>query len=668
MYYNIVVDNNSRYTDEFYTYESDEALEPGAVVKVPFGSGNRARRGIVFETDVTPDKNIKNFKKVTADTESGVSLNREMITACRWMRQRYGIKYIDAVRCFLPNGKPARPGKEKEPYADLAAERSPDAELTGEQKAAADTIGRSVRAREHRIFLLHGVTSSGKTEVYMRTIEAVLAEGRTAVMLVPEIALTEQIVERFISRFGKEEIAVLHSRLTKRERFDEWSRLRSGKARVAVGARIGVFAPLENIGVIVMDEEHETTYKSDQTPKYDTLDVAVKRLMYSDGVLILGSATPSVVSYQRAREGLYTLIEMKQRFNQTPLPETALVDMRAELKAGNREIFSSRLCSEMRRTVEDGKQVILFQNRRGYYTVISCRDCGEALRCPDCDISLVYHRHENAAVCHYCGRRYRIPDACPACGSGRLGFYGVGTEQVEDACARIFPEYKTARLDLDTAKSPAEIRRIIRDFSKGKTNILIGTQLVAKGLDFRNVGLVGIVSADASLNIPDYRSSERTFQLITQVSGRAGRGRERGKVIVQTFNPGEPVLKAAADADYQSFFEREIRIREFMEYPPFSDLIVADFTSESEAEAVETAEECRRYLIRIGLPNAEKIFAPEETLSFKGKNQFRYHIMAKCPRGHRNKYAFYLREFADSLKEKKTGCTMIIDINPYSSY
>ena len=668
MYYNIVIDNHSRYTDDFFTYESDEVLEPGAVVKVPFGMGNHTRRGIVFETDVTPDKNIKKFKRIETDMESGVSMNEEMITACRWMRQRYGIKYIDAVRCFLPVGKPASPGKEKEPYADIAAEHSSEEVLTGEQQAAADTIEKSVRAHEHKIFLLYGVTGSGKTEVYMQAIEAVLSEGRTAIMLVPEIALTEQIVERFVGRFGKEEIAVLHSRLTKRERFDEWSRLRNGKAHIAIGARIGVFAPLENIGVIIMDEEHEATYKSDQTPRYDTVDIAVKRLMYSDGILILGSATPSVVSYQRACEGLYTLIEMKQRFNRTPLPETVLVDMRAELKSGNRGIFSSLLYSEIRRTVEDGKQVILFQNRRGYYTFISCRECGEALKCPDCDISLVYHRNEEAAVCHYCGRRYRIPEKCPACGSDRIGFFGIGTEQVEDACARFFPDYRTERLDLDTAKSTSEIRRIIHAFSKGKTNILIGTQLVAKGLDFRNVGLVGIVTADVSLNIPDYRSSERTFQLITQVSGRAGRGSERGKVIVQTFSPDEPVLKAAAAADYKSFFEREIRIREFMEYPPFSDLIAAYFTSSQEDEAVKTAMECRDYLIRIGLPNAEKIFDPEATASYKGKDRFRYHFLVKCPRGFRNKYIFYLRKFGDSLKKRKTDCTLIIDINPYNSY
>ena len=502
----------------------------------------------------------------------------------------------------------------------------------------------------------------------MRVIRHALDMGKTAVFLVPEIALTEQIVRRLLGRFDREDIAVLHSKLTRRERFDEWMRLRTGKARIAVGARIGVFAPLDNIGVMILDEEHESTYKSDQTPKYETVDVAVKRLMHTRGVLVLGSATPSVVSYERAREGLYTLIELKHRYNRTPLPEVEMVDMRTELRSGNTGIFSRRLVSAMQQTLGAGRQAILFQNRRGYSTFISCRDCGEALRCPDCGISLVYHKRENAAVCHYCGRRFPLPEKCPSCGSRRIKYFGVGTEQVEEMAKKQFPDCRTERLDLDTAKNRTEINRIIRSFSKGETKILIGTQLIAKGLDFRNVGLVGVISADVSLNIPDYRSTERTFQLVTQVAGRAGRGEKQGLVIVQSYTPDNFALQAAAAHDYMSFFRQEILIRKFMEYPPFTDLIIAAFTSEEEQTAMEMAGRCKAYLEKTGLPNSEKILMPRLSMNFKGKDSFRFHIMVKAPRGSRNKYIYYLRYFNQKLLKQKADCTMLIDVNAYSSY
>ncbi|MCI1513357.1 MAG: primosomal protein N', partial [Eubacterium sp.] len=637
--------------------------------EVPFGKGNRLKRALVTETGVLPSEEIDPSRiKEIASVDPQIHLNEEMVRTMQWMRQRYGIKYYDALHCFIPPGKPAKPGKSKRPYARTKGEVQEVEALTDEQAAAVGRIEDSMNQGKGEIFLLHGVTSSGKTEVYMRVIQHALDMGKTAILLVPEIALTEQIVRRLLGRFDREEIAVLHSKLTRRERFDEWMRLRNGEAHIAVGARIGVFAPLENIGVIILDEEHESTYKSDQTPKYETVDVAVKRLMYTKGVLVLGSATPSVVSYERAREGLYTLIELKKRYNKTPLPLVEMVDMRTELRSGNTGIFSRRLLSSMKGTLASGKQVILFQNRRGYSTFISCRDCGEALRCPDCGISLVYHKHEHAAVCHYCGRKFPLPEKCPSCGSRRIKYFGVGTEQVEETAAREFPEARIERLDLDTAKNRTEINRMIRSFSKGETNILIGTQLVAKGLDFRNVGLVGVISADVSLNIPDYRSTERTFQLVTQVAGRAGRGSEQGLVIVQSYTPDNFALQAAASHDYLSFFKQEIVIRKFMEYPPFTDLIVAAFTSENEQTAMEMAERCKTYLERAGLPNADKILMPRLSMNFKGKDSFRYHIMVKAPRGSRNKYIYYLRYFNRSILKQKIDCAMLIDVNAYSSY
>ncbi|MGI6211174.1 MAG: replication restart helicase PriA [Anaerovoracaceae bacterium] len=664
---NLVIENDSRYTDQFFTYQTEEDLSVGDIVYVGFGRGKKLKRAFVMETDATPDPSVTSFRDA-GEKDPDLSLSGEMIRTACWMRSRYAIKYIDGIRCFLPPGKPARPGREKMPYRDMEGTPDPAKQMTREQEEACRRIDGAIRDGRQENFLIHGVTSSGKTEVYMDAIDTALSLGKTAIMLVPEIALTTQILSRFIGRFGRDQIAVLHSRLTIRERHDEWQRLRSGKAKICIGARMGVFAPLENIGCIILDEEHESTYKADQSPKYETVDVALKRLMAWNGVLILGSATPSVVSYYRAEQGIYHLIEMKERYNKTPLPDIQIVDRREELKAGNDSVFGSVLTQKIRETLSRKQQVILFLNRRGYSTSVRCVDCGEPLRCPECGITLVYHKRENAAVCHYCGKKFPVPDKCPECGSSRIRYLGAGTEKIEEMTRDLFPGAEVARLDLDTAGAKGEIERIIRRFEKRQTDILIGTQLVAKGLDFQNVGLVGVVSADVSLNIPDYRSTERTFQLVTQVAGRAGRGREKGLVIVQTYTPDNFALRAAAAHSYREFYRTEIRFREIMEYPPFSDLIVCEFTSKDETIAAEAAEKCKAYLIRAGLPNADRILAPKITENFKGQDSFRYHIMAKCPKGRRNEYIYYLQYFGELQRKHRTDVSMVIDVNPYSSF
>lgn len=667
-YVNVVIDHNSRHTDTYYTYRTEEDLRRGSLVQVPFNRGNKLKTGYVFETDVQPDCDPSKIKAVAA-VDPDVSLTDEIMQTCVWMRQRYGIKYLDAVKCFVPNGKPARAGKEKEPFKDAPGETQQIEALTEEQQSALSRIGAAIEEQRQENFLLHGVTGSGKTEVYMQAIAKTLAKGRTAIMLVPEIALTKQVLDRFIGRFGKSSIAVLHSKLTRRERFDEWMRIRRGEASIVIGARLGVFAPLERIGLIIMDEEHEATYKSDMTPKYETVDIALKRLMYYSGVLLMGSATPSVVSYQRAKEGIYQLIEMKRRYNEVPLPEVELVDMRQELKAGNRTVFSDRLYSQMEKTLEKQQQIILFLNRRGYSTFVSCRECGQVMECPECGISLTYHKRENAGICHYCGKRFPIPDTCPACGSRYIRYFGAGTEKVEEFTRQLFPDRSIERLDLDTAKNSREISRIISSFSRGKTDILIGTQLVAKGLDFKNVGLVGVVAADVSLNIPDYRSTERTFQLVTQVAGRAGRGDEVGRVIVQSYTPDNFALVTAANHDYQSFFNMEIQVRAFMEYPPFTDLILVEFTDEKAEAALQAAEDCRKYLLSLRLQEEkENIFSPKLSYHFKGKDSFRYYILIKCPKGLRNQYVYYIRRFGEALAAERKECSVTIDVNPYSTF
>ena len=665
-YVALVIENKSRHTDDLFTYQTDRDLAPGTIVKVPFGRGKALKTGYVFRTGVTPAPELAGKIRSVAEVDPDLSMTEEMVETAAWMRQRYGITYVDAVHCFLPPKRGSARGKKKEPYKDAVGEVQEIHRLTEEQQQAVRRIGDAVRKRERKIFLLKGVTGSGKTEVYMQAIRRTLKEGRSVIILVPEIALTDQIIRRLIGRFGKQEIAVLHSRLTLRERYDEWNRLRSGEARIAIGARIGVFAPLPHIGLIIMDEEHESTYKSDQTPKYETVDVAAKRLMAENGVMILGSATPSVVSYQRAKEGIYELIEMNRRYNATPLPEVELVDMREELRAGNNGIFSSRLYQEMQRSLSAGKQIILFLNRRGYATFISCRSCGEAMKCPECGISLVYHKRENALICHYCGKKFPVPRVCPACGSREIRFAGRGTEQIEELVKQAFPDHPSARLDLDTAKNTREIRKLMTSFAKGRTEILIGTQLVAKGLDFRNVGLVGVLAADVSLNIPDYRSAERTFQLVTQVAGRAGRGEEQGRVIVQSYTPDNFALRAAARHDYEAFFREEILIRKLMQYPPFTDLIQVLFTSEEESLAVDTAGRCAAWLEKAKLPNARRILGPKPDPNFKGQNSYRHDILIKCPRGNRNQYIYYLRYFRQKLVEAGTACQITIDVNPYS--
>lgn len=666
-YINVVIDQKSKYTDNYFTYKSIDSVAVGSRVKVCFGKGNKLKDAYVFEINIIPDYEDSKIKFIES-IDSDVCLTEEIIQTCIWMKQRYGIKYIDAVKCFVPKGKKAKEGKEKNPLKGTVGEIQNIDGLTDEQQHALSMISDAVMNEYQQNFLVHGITGSGKTELYMQVISKVLAKGKNAVMLVPEIALTKQITDRFIARFGEDKIAILHSKLTQRQRYDEWQRIRKGNARIVIGARLGVFAPLENLGVIILDEEHEATYKSDQTPKYETVDIALKRLMFYDGVLLLGSATPSVVSYSRAKEGIYTLIEMKNRYNNIPLPHVEIVDMREELKEGNKTIFSDLLYRKMVETLDAGQQIILFLNRRGYSTFISCRECGHVLKCPECGISLTYHKSQESGICHYCGKKFAVPSKCPECNSAHIRYFGTGTEKVEEFTKQLFPDKNIARLDLDTADNGKEINKIISDFSKGKTNILIGTQLVAKGLDFKNVGLVGVVAADVSLNIPDYRSTERTFQLVTQVAGRAGRGDSKGFVVVQSYSPENFALKAAAEHDYQAFYDTEIKLRNLMLYPPYSDLIMVEFTADSENLAYDAASDCRNYILRSPLGAlAENVFKPKESYNFKGKDSFRYYILIKCPKGLRNKYVYYIRHFGERLKENKSSCNMLIDVNPYST-
>ncbi len=442
---------------------------------------------------------------------------------------------------------------------------------------SAENGGPALRSAE-RCFLLYGVTGSGKTEVYMHAAEACLNAGRGVILLVPEIALTGQMVDWFRARFGGQ-TAILHSRLSAGERYDEWRRIRRGDARLVIGARSAVFAPVENLGAILIDEEHEPSYLNEHSPQYDARDIAAWRAEKENAVCVMGSATPSIYAFAMARRGDYTLLELRSRANGLPLPEISVVDMRQELRMGNRGIFSGELRDRLTEVIRGGQQAILFINRRGYAPGLTCRACGATVRCRACDVAMTYHRTDNTLRCHYCGQILPAPRACPDCGSDSIRPVGIGTERVEEEVRRLVPGVSTIRMDLDTTRGKDAHYELINAFRARQAQVLIGTQMIAKGLDFPNVTLVGAVLADLSLNLPDYRSAERTFQLLVQVAGRAGRAGLPGHVIIQTYKPEHYALRAAATQDYRLYFEDEFQRRRTQLYPPFT--ILARFLVES---------------------------------------------------------------------------------------
>ena len=497
------------------------------------------------------------------------------------------------INSFIPNATPAINALIKKgvltdddfvvfrnPFANVDSQPSEPPRLTADQSTALEKINESID-KGAGTSLLFGVTGSGKTEVYMQAISHAIALGGQAIVLVPEISLTPQAMQRFRSRFG-ERVAVLHSRLSSGERYDEWRRIRLGMVDVVIGARSAVFAPLERVKLIVIDEEHEQSYHSDHTPRYSASEVAGKRAELSGAAVVLGSATPSIASFRRALNGRYTLINLPNRVNNAPLPKVKIVDMRAEFMKGNTSVFSEVLATELRKCFEAGEQAILFMNRRGYSTFVSCRGCGYTLKCPDCDVSMTYHKYENVMKCHYCGHTARIPAKCPQCGKPYLKYFGVGTQQVEEQLHEQFPGVTSLRMDYDTTQGKDAHYKILDKFMRGEADVLIGTQMIAKGLDIPNVTTVGVIAADTMLHVPDFRSSERTFQLLTQVAGRAGRGEREGSVVVQSYTPEHAVIELAARQDYRGFYDYEIASRRAGLFPPFSIFIRIVFMGEDE--------------------------------------------------------------------------------------
>lgn len=504
-----------------------------------------------------------------------------------------------AIRALLDKGFIKEQGfvTFRDPFANIPVEKSEAKSLYPKQQEALSQVCAALD-EGHGTLLLHGVTGSGKTEVYLQAISKVIGEGGTAIVLVPEIALTPQTVERFRSRFGNR-VAVLHSHLSAGERYDEWRRIRLGTVSVVIGARSAVFAPLENLRLIVIDEEHEPSYISETTPRYSAVETAAKRCSLNKAVLLLGSATPSLWSYYRALHGRYKLLSMPERINGIAMPAVEIVDMRSEFMRGNTGIFSEALQECLKDCLDAGEQAILFINRRGYSTFVSCRGCGYVFKCPNCDISMTYHKHDELLKCHYCGHTQKLPKLCPSCGKPYIKYFGVGTQQVEEALNQQFPQAVSLRMDLDTTQGKNAHYEILHRFASGKAQVLIGTQMVAKGLDIPNVTLVGIIAADATLHIPDFRSAERTFQLTTQVAGRAGRDGRPGHVIIQTYSPEHPAITMAAKHDYPAFYDMEIEARRYGMFPPFSLFSRILFTGLDEAPLISASEKCAKALQKV---------------------------------------------------------------------
>ncbi|MQS44429.1 primosomal protein N' [Lactobacillus salsicarnum] len=540
-------------------------------------------------------------------------------------------------------------------------ERTSNLELTEEQSTAVKDISDSIVDDKSDTFLIEGVTGSGKTEVYLQSIQKALEQGKTALMLVPEISLTPQMVNRVIGRFG-DQVAVLHSGLSSGERYDEWSRIENGSVKVVVGARSAVFAPLDNIGLIIIDEEHEASYKQDDNPRYHARDVAKWRSDYNNCPLVLGSATPSLESRARAQKGVYKLINMTKRINNHALPHVQIVDMRNAENSAVKGDFSPLLQDNLWRVLKRKEQAIVLLNRRGYSSFLMCRECGFVLKCPNCDVSLTYHKNLGKMKCHYCGHEENVPHICPNCKSKKIGFYGTGTENIEKQLNEIYPDARVLRMDVDTTRRKGSHAALIEKFSKHEADILLGTQMIAKGLDFPNVTLVGVINADTTLSISDYRASERTFQLLTQVSGRAGRAEKEGHVIIQTYNPDHYAIKDAAMQDYETFYKQEMYLRHQSGYTPYYFTTLISVSHQIESQALKQSFWLKKQL-QTALSDKAILLGPSPTMIARKQNKYFYQIIVKYK--HEPKLHEKLMEILnDTQGEARRGFSIAIDNEP----
>ncbi|MFC1576796.1 primosomal protein N' [Candidatus Omnitrophota bacterium] len=657
--------------DTVFSYAVPEGLsrqvEAGKRVRVPFGHRNIIGYIVGFAKGQERD-----LKAIIEVIDKEPIVDSEMLKLSRMISQEFFCSWGEAVAAAIPGGlkkgktsiKP-RKGLSEVRYAAPHGSSSSPLSLTEEQGAALKSISSSIEKEEFRVFLLHGITASGKTEVYLQAIDRVLKRGKGAVLLVPEISLTPQTQERFVSRFG-DRVAVLHSRLTHGNRFQEWKRIRDGKADVVLGARSAIFSPLKKVGLIIVDEEHETSYKQEDSPRYHAREVAEMRARLNGCPLILGSATPSLESYYKAKKGEYKLIRLTRRIDDKTVPRVKIVDMRMELATRKRiEIFSKVLTDAIEKTLKDNKQVIIFLNRRGYSTFVNCKKCGLVLKCKRCDSTLVFHFKDRTLACHYCSYRIKPPELCPKCKSSHIKYFGLGTEKVESEMVRRFPYiHNIARMDSDTTSKRGSHERILGSFRSGEVNLLVGTQMIAKGLDFPEVTLVGVVSADIMMNLPDFRASERTFNLLTQVAGRAGRGDTAGEVIVQTYTPGHYAVLTAAKHDYEKFYEKEIVSRKELSFPPFVHLIKITVRSRNDELAKKAADDLVKEInANEPHPVPLKVSGPAPAPMAKVRGYYRWNILLKSK--DRPGMCAVLKKVLSGFR-KSSKVLIAVDVDPMS--
>lgn len=682
----VIVDIAHSEVDKIFEYISAGGAKEGSRVRVPFGG--RTVEGYVMRLKEGSDFDPARLKAISSVIDD--PLTPECLSLARALSERYHCPMAQVLRLFLP--AEMRRGTVRELYKNVAV-FAQDADIPARAKAQAAALAflkekgsfpyteyrekfgdgavralvsrgavrlekerasrrplkevagsfsahdltpaqrqavAAIRGSGKTVHLLHGVTGSGKTEIYLTLIAEALAAGRSAIFLVPEISLTPQMFSQLRARFG-ESAAILHSGLSAGEKFDEWQRLRTGEAKIAIGARSAVFAPVENIGVIVLDEEHDGSYQSEHAPRYSAAEVAELRAKYNGCKLVLGSATPSVETYRRAEEGEIGLTELPDRINNRPLPEIQIADMRREVRRGNNTPFSALLREEMENCLAQGNQAIVFLNRRGFAQSVVCRECGYVARCEQCDVSLTYHSEEHCLKCHYCGASYKMLTACPECGSVHLSYTGTGTQKVVGELKKLYPSARILRMDVDTTSGKEGHYRILKKFADREADILVGTQMIAKGHDFPAVTLVCILDADMSLHFSDYRSGERTFQLITQVAGRSGRAEEKGRVVLQTYDPENYILRFAVDYDYKGFYRHEISLRAATAFPPFAKIVRVMVTGEEEKKAVEVLKEVFFSLKELFEAHREEFLffnrmkAPVKRI----QNKFRYQVLMR---------------------------------------
>ena len=615
--------------------------------------------------------------KAKHNTNIGIKMNRYItlnisrdealryIEGCRFAKQKEIIsKLLDNDKILLSNVNSSintliRNGVIKYIYEEVNryVSKSSGKYRIVKLNSLQEEVVNSVKLEEYNKYLLWGVTGSGKTEVYMELIDRVLKQGKNAIMLVPEISLTPQIVDRFVTRFGTD-IAILHSGLSDYEKYDEYRKIINEKVRIVVGARSAVFAPLKNIGIIIMDEEHSNTYKQDNSPRYHARDVAMMRGEYHNAPVLLGSATPSLESFARAGRGVYKLLTLTKRAGGGELPDVQIVDMKSEIKKGN-FILSELLVKKIKEKLANNEQIILLLNRRGYSSMLTCRDCGNVLKCPNCDISLTYHKSSNTNRCHYCNYSIKNVDKCNVCGSSNIKEYGLGTEKLEEEIVRMFSA-RVVRMDMDTTSKKGMHEKIIADFGDHKYDILLGTQMIAKGLDFPLVTLVGVINADSSLNVPDFRSAENTYQLLSQVAGRAGRGNLVGEVIIQSYNPEHYSITYAKKHDYLSFYKEEMSIRKLLNYPPYYYITLVNISSRNYEDGFKEANKIGEYLKR-NLDKNTIVLGPSMANVFRINNVYHYQCIIKY------KKDLLLNQVLTKLDEiykSNTKVQILLDVNP----